>query len=79
MGEYGHGFLFCKGETCPMSSTCYRSPESGWEIEGDEEWFIEEPYWRIPSTSITLCDYYWKKIDDKEETIADTGTTEENS
>lgn len=79
MGEYGRGFLFCKGETCPMSSTCYRSPESGWVIEGDEEWFIEEPYWRIPYTSITLCDYYWKKIDDKKESSPDTTTEDSNS
>jgi hypothetical protein len=72
-----NGFLYCKGETCPMSSTCYRSPMSGWEIEGEEEWFIEEPYWRIPSTTITLCDYYWKKFDVKKQ--ADTGTTDKDS
>jgi hypothetical protein len=62
-----------------MSSTCYRCPDSGWEIEGHEEWFIEEPYWRIPMTTITICDYYWKKIDDKKEKNADTGTTEEGA
>ena len=44
-----------------MSATCYRSPVSGWEVEGYEEWFIDEPYWRIPSTNITLCDYIGRK------------------
>lgn len=62
-----------------MSSTCYRSPESGWQIEGDEEWFIEEPYWRIPSTSRTICDYYWRKIDDKKENPPDTTAEDSNS
>ena len=62
-----------------MASTCYRCPASGWEIEGHEEWFVDEPYWRIPETTITLCDFYWKKIDAKKESAPDTGTAEKDS
>lgn len=60
--DMGRGFMMCEGITCPLTRSCHRSPFSGTEPEDPQEWFIEEPYWRIPRTTETICDYYWKKI-----------------
>jgi len=50
----------CNGETCALSETCYRSPQSGTVPNGDRQsWFIEEPYWR-DGRGPTVCDHYWK-------------------
>lgn len=56
----------CNGETCALSETCYRSPQSGTKPDAlKQSWFIEEPYWR-DGTSPTVCDYYWKVENQKE-------------
>ena len=50
----------CNGETCALSETCYRAPQSGTVPNGrNQSWFIEEPYWR-DCRGPTVCDYYWK-------------------
>jgi len=50
----------CNGETCALSETCYRAPQSGTVPNGrNQSWFMEEPYWR-DGRGPTVCDYYWK-------------------
>lgn len=64
--------MMCSGETCSLASQCLLSPKSGTIPSENQEWFVDEPYWRDGTTNPTLCDWYWPKKETAHATLSDS-------